>query len=890
MKFISFPSFPFSRTRVVDRTNTSTLHTVQVFAFYQVGGFDGFFNICLSLISDIDELVKVSEDARTDLQKKQLLQAYGTIELMLQLVHPTISAKTLFDSSQTHMIITRDKGETDADFFEPHNFLVKLRFTALPTLRRLWEASWLAEAPVGVSRSVVRCMLEVVNGESEDGKSDNGDGSVPPVIPRAGPSEAHMRLLMDMGFPRSAVERALVHANNDINSATEYLLSLPFPLPPDPEPAIIEAESVAEAMTTEESPEGSVSNTDEGGSPLPPTIDEDINLPVPSHGKSGDEWRRLLDEAREPLKVNISKQSLALIDQHLSLLFDLHIVFTKNSKHQEEAVNHLVDDISSFSTYAYDVQEQPLANRCRLLALVLCEKPSSLGPDLRNTLMERLLALLLTTRDSEHPPKWLAAHLLVTEALFTLADEPRTISVPKEGETIVPGPIAVGPQRPEARSIVFDFCLQLLTNDDLPADELLSVLRLFVLLTRDRQMAAKFIERDGLSSLFKRMRKSAVTGGSSYVASVLRHVIEDIPIIQGIMQQTIKSYFSQPRRVVDLPTYVKNSSAIALRDMDLFIHVTNNMCLVESPFASPHIRLQGGVQQTNKRATGPEISADMQIDNPQTSPSCSVPNKSVEVVVHLLVNEVMTTAKLIEETPSPSTLDSDSLSPSKSETNDQSSSPVDVQDKHQYLCFVMQCLTELLFSYDSCKIAFLSYSSKKRSQPQPKELSTKLRTTMLHFLLSDIITYSTINPASNPKLRNRVALCSWAMNVVGALCADTSVAQETKDISSDLLLVRKFVLETISRAIKEFWSTTESTEARYGRLLALADLCYRLLTVRVNPNTRKQQQDDIPTHLAKIMLEKNFVATLTNALSEVDLNYPNVRNLIASVLRPLEYL
>ena len=62
-------------------------------------------------------------------------------------------------------------------------------------------------------------------------------------------------------------------------------------------------------------------------------------------------------------------------------------------------------------------------------------------------------------------------------------------------------------------------------------------------------------------------------------------------------------------------------------------------------------------------------------------------------------------------------------------------------------------------------------------------------------------------------------------------------------------------------------------------------LCHRLVTVL---NTRKQQQDDVSTHLAKIMLEKNFVATLTNALSVVDLNYPNVRNLV-SVLHTCEF-
>jgi E3 ubiquitin-protein ligase HUWE1 len=126
------------------------------------------------------------------------------------------------------------------------------------------------------------------------------------------------------------------------------------------------------------------------------------------------------------------------------------------------------------------------------------------------------------------------------------------------------------------------------------------------------------------------------------------------------------------------------------------------------------------------------------------------------------------------------------------------------------------------------------------------------------------------------------------MNVVGALCVDTSSAQQMKDISVDLTNVRKFVLETISRTIKDL-PPTESTEARYGRLLALADICHQLLTVRMNLGSRKQQ-DEVPTHMAKIMLEKNFVTILTTALSEIDLNYPNVRNLVAAMLRPLEHL
>lgn len=897
---------------------------MELFAFYQSGGFDAIFDICKILTTQVDKIVKIEDEHRSELQKKGLSHAYSAIKMALHLLNPIVSSKPLFESGQTLLILTRDKKDTDPDYFEAHNFLVKLRFIVLPTIRDLWEAPWLVQAPIGVSRYVVRTVLEITNGENEELKSDP-NGEVGPAAAghlsrSTGPDEARIQILTDMGFPRSAAERALIRTHNNVNSATELLLSHPFPLPPDPvsDPAVNAIDAAPEDTESasggdEENANSSVS-TGEADSqapqhPLTDGNDQEPSLnPLPVE-KTMNEWRKALDEAREPLRASISRQSLLLIDEHLPLLFDLHIAFTKGGSHQLQAVRDLVDDIKAFSRFAYDVQEQPLANRCRLLALVLCENPSSLDQDLRNTLMDHLLALLLSSVNPEHPPRWLAAHLLVTEALFTLSDEPRTISLPKEDEPIDITPIPVGPPRAEARVIVFDFCFRLVAIDDLPADELLSVLRLFVLLTRDREMAAQFVKREGLVSLFRRIRNSAVNGGSSYIATILRHVVEDVPIIQSIMQQTIKRYFTQHRaRTIDVNTYVRNCSAIALRDMDIFIDSTKSLCHMEQPFSSsPHISLRAeSLIEAKAPQSDVEPSMDMQVDVPVISPSHSnAPQKSVESVIHLLIVELMNAMKVINETPTLSAnvsnvglsqseslpaegMQSDTPIRSNDVVDSTLSPPIDVHDKYQYLCFTMQCLTELLFSYDTCKVAFLSYSKKRSQQGHSKDQANKFRTTTLHFLLSDLITYGTISPSSDAKHRNKGMLCSWAMNVVGALCVDTSSAQEMKDVSADLTNVRKFVLETISRAIKDL-PPTESTEARYGRLLALADLCHRLLTVRVNPASRKQQ-DEVPTHLAKIMLEKNFVAILTTALSEIDLNYPNVRNLVAAILRPLEYL
>lgn len=99
--------------------------------------------------------------------------------------------------------------------------------------------------------------------------------------------------------------------------------------------------------------------------------------------------------------------------------------------------------------------------------------------------------------------------------------------------------------------------------------------------------------------------------------------------------------------------------------------------------------------------------------------------------------------------------------------------------------------------------------------------------------------------------------------------------------------IRKLVLESINRSIKDALAT-EPADVKYGRILALADLCHRLLSFRLSSVSRSSEE--APMHLAKIMLEKNYVATLTSVLAELDLNYPSMRTLVASVLRPLEYL
>ncbi|TFK54241.1 hypothetical protein OE88DRAFT_1786570 [Heliocybe sulcata] len=903
-----------------DRASQSTLHTMLLIAFYRAGGLEAVFTICRDLIPTIADAA-VKGDQTSEAVKRDLVPAYGGFKVALHLLLPLVSSKPLFDSGQTAFAITRDKQETDPEYFEPHNFLVRLRLAVTPLMREIWEAPWLAFPPISLSKTIVQIILQIVNGEHEElvDLAELG-GPVPSnVAPRTFVvDDNRVRQIMDMGFPRSAAERALMRAHNNVNAATEMLLAHPFPFAPDPEPNEAPIPPAAQDAPMDANPlsvadgssSGSTSNSDVPGTNVtqadPPQAE-----PPDVLRKTAQEWRKELDEARVPLKAQMGRQTLRLVDEHPSLTFDVRSAFIGGAEgYQVESIRQVIDDIKRFSPQAYDVQEQPLGVRCRLLALVLNESPTTVtkaidgGRDLMDTLLALLLSNQPTSSDSTNPPvpKWLASHLLVVEALLVLAQEPATIALPKEGEPINKANLTAGPDYSDAKTMLFDFCLRLLAVTSLPRDELLSVSRLLVLLTCDHGLAVQLVRRDGVSLILQHLKANPsgehASGLRSYTTLIIRHIIEDPAVLQNIMRQEIKRFLSHPRtRVVDVGSYLKQCSSLALRDPEIFLKVTSSICQLSQPFSTVRqISLKPGEDKsaTNHSTNQGTTPVPMEVD-PVGDGGAAPGGTLVEPLVHFLITELQHAVKPAGEQRADASLARSSTSESTqaaaatlSETETAKESGDSSQPDSGYSCFLIQCLTELLFSYDVCKTAFLSYSPKRRGQTPSKEHGNKHKVAALNFVLSDLISFGTIQPQPGVDARKRIMLCNWAMSIVVALCVDTFSGEDTKEIPQDLVTTRKTVIEAIGRAIRDL-PGPEPVDLRYGRLLALADLCNRLLVVRFNTGTRKSQ-DESPTHIGKIMLEKNFVAALTNALGEVDLNYPNVRGLVTALLRPLEQL
>lgn len=481
----------------------------------------------------------------------------------------------------------------------------------------------------------MQCIQEVIRGENEVPKPDfhhhtsdvlpsSGQGLLRPSNP---PSEDRIQQLTDMVFGRGAAVRALTRTGNNVSIATEYLLTHPFDAADDEGPATPQAaqENHAPAPENAEVPvdattapettagiEGAASTSTSANDAPPIAMETDELQPrsqtepqaesteedspqVESQG-TAEERRKKLDDMRFDLQSDLPTIALSLADAHPTLIFDVREAFFEagTQVYQPSAVSSVIKDIRKFSPQALDIQEEPLAVRCRLLALMLTDSPKDvLDSDQGKVLMTTLLAILMSQRigdDQDQPlPKWLSALLLAMESLLVLAEEPAAVPLVLPDDPVTIPELFKGPLYPEARSKLFDLSLRLLELPNLPRDELLASLRIVVQLTRDQKYAQQFVKQGGISLLLPRLKgpsseEPSTLGFQSHIAIILRHLMEDKDFLHSAMKHEISNMFNRARsKSLDLLNYVRSAQGFSARDPAIFIETTKELCVLARP-------------------------------------------------------------------------------------------------------------------------------------------------------------------------------------------------------------------------------------------------------------------------------------------------------------------
>ncbi|KAG8764160.1 hypothetical protein FRC11_003016 [Ceratobasidium sp. 423] len=896
---------------IFDERQSTAVQTILLIAFFRVDGQERVVELVNNCLNAADRIFAIPEQDQTPEQKSELIYVLGCIKIALGLLHPLVSSSPMFESPQTAQLTTHGKDQNDEEYFEPHTFLVRSRATFIPVATRLWNSPWLLKTIPDLIKGVVNTVLEIMKGDREEAPPDTTSPNafteflrtrafMQPPVPRP-VDETRLQALMDMGFSREAATRALIIGGNNMSRATDYLLTHGDTAEGEGsgEPAAPPPPEASTSMQTDD-PESDASN------PAP-----EENKSEKGKEKARDpevvarDWAKELQEARQALRPDIGPRLLALADKDPQLVFDLKSAFIGSSNsYQASCLDSLFESVRTLTP-----KDPAFATRCRLLAVVLntASADDYIPPREKvRGLTDYLLSISVKPLDG--PAEWLAGYLLVIEVLLVISDEIAPAQLPKDDE-----PIPTIDFRTHdistTRKTAFKLCLELLPLPNLTSDDLLAVFRLLIILTRDHTLAGEFLSNGGLQHLLSVFNDPSKETGNGQIHSliILRHVIESPQVLKQIMVNEVKKAFPNNRnRPTEVAAFVSTCRGAALRDPEVFLATAKELCEMTSPTRPGSI--QSYVALTSSAASG------------ETSQAISEGSSGLKTVqdlderlIQYLVNELhragraaleslsedatppttkpsqpdtsMTVDEARATTPTPGT------GPAQATQATQSTEPTTTAPHSDYLyaCFLLQCLAELLLSYPSCKLAFIAAGKKKMSTPSRD--GGKSKSAVLSFLLSDLLSFGKIYGQPSEKAKRRIVMSRCAMEVIFALCS-SPMSQQTptdlKDLPSDIVHIRKAVLDVLAKAIKDT-SSISSIEARYGRLISHAELCSLLLTPQPTLSS-KPVQDDVTIHLAKIMLEKNFVGILTSILGELDLNYPNVKTLVSAILRPLEYL
>ncbi|KAI8817902.1 uncharacterized protein EV422DRAFT_196979 [Fimicolochytrium jonesii] len=661
--------------------------------------------------------------------------------------------------------------------------------------------------------------------------------------------------------------------------------------------------------------------------PAEPAVTEDKGK-----GKAPD--INILEAARHDLKEEIPIRCLQLLDNVEDVIFQVkELICLVGAADIPKTIDLLVTDIEKHREAA-SVAGKSLAVRLRLFALVVSDSTwQKVAIESCPRLLDSLLKM--TKSDGTNSP-WLPSVLLVLESYISLSDEPKPADA--KGKSTAESS-AGSPHRPlnaVERMELLTTLVSLMRLENVDKEMLHAVLRLTVRLTRFHGLAVEFARLEGIPLLFEQSRIGLFQAQPAMTVMILRHVIEDFNVLKSTMEREIANWFNFPRqRMMDISSFVKNNSHLVSRDLQAFISAVADTCFLprfdpasktsvitlkpkeeEKTDVSPpeEITLEGVEKPSEPQPMDIEGPAAVDPNASMTSAPTIEQLKSLylsdvsETVVQYLVNEVLALKHTSAGSPTLQTLPSGSGSDAKHAEDKTASSSTDgsisPESVHLKRCFLLQCLSELVVSYPTCKIDVIN-ATQKRLKGTPHKGSSG-RNPFLNHLLHDLLPHSikaqTESPLDlailTPELQKDFMESQWTISVISGLCLGvTADLAEERKLYPDLAHVRRCVLDVIARFLKDAVNHADvPTQVRYSRFFAASDLCFKLLTARgparstTSPAAATPEMDDIPTHLARAMMEKGFVTLLTQVLAEIDLHHPESKRLVSAVLKPLELL
>ncbi|MCJ1250646.1 hypothetical protein MMC30_007874 [Trapelia coarctata] len=681
-----------------------------------------------------------------------------------------------------------------------------------------------------------------------------------------------------------------------------------------------------------------------------------------------------LDEERSAVRRNLIDRCLDVLNVHADIIFELSDLITTAAAKAHDAATMrkeigetLIQSLISFQAEE-DLRQagKKIASYANLLAIVLQEKEfydASLD-ELRANFSQLLgFIKIFPGQTSEDSVPWIGQILLVIEKLLAEDVQPQMIKwTPPTSDEAQSEEHIVDMDEPlvphEEKIELFKLLVEILPHIGKDESLALSVTRVLVILTRNREISDALSEKKNLQGLFVMMKQLAGSESEKLQSSfmlVLRHMIEDDETIRQIMRTEIVANFeTRPSRPTDTTSYIRHMFHLVLRSPTIFVEITNEKLKLQKfdPNQRPQIltlKESAPVNPvTNERTDGLSDVLDILGDSstrlmedvkPTTEEETNVEGTAAENskapvvkapimehpdgVIHFLLTQLLSFKDVEDKVPEANAKDATKESlpqtpvdvemtqgvssppqepaqPIETAAEKKAEKPDFQAEQHPiyvYRCFLLQCLTELLASYNRTKIEFINYSRKA----DPKAMTpSKPKSGVLNYLLNALIPIGILEPNESILYRKKSNTSTWAVATIVALCmrtgekgSDHRAQPGDEDSEPELLFVRKFVLEHALKAYKDAHTTNEGLQIKYARMLGLADLFNRILLSRTSQSLALRGADsEVNPHreLAKIMFDKGYIAALTASIADLDLNFPGAKRAVKYILKPLKLL
>ena len=680
-----------------------------------------------------------------------------------------------------------------------------------------------------------------------------------------------------------------------------------------------------------------------------------------------------LEDERSTVRGSLIDRALDVLNIHGDITFELADLITVGAAKAPDAATMRKEIgttlVQSLISFQMDEDFRPagkkIAAYANLLALVIQEKEfyDATLDELKDNLGS-LFGFIKVFQDqsSDEASPWVGQILLIVEKLLAEDVQPQQIKWTPPGSDDAPADDSIvsmdEPLIPTDEKIeLFEAIIEILPRIGKDESLALSVVRVLVILSRNREIATRLGEKKNMHRLFLVVKQLSGTANEKLQSSfmlVLRHIIEDHETMKQIMSSEIAVNFaSRATRPTDTTGYVRQMYHLVLRSPDIFVEVTNEKLKLQKfdPNQRPQVLSLKVDPPEALRQEAPDVvvqtiddaaetvegqpSEVMKLTTEESEVASLEKLKGTEAkaptvehpdgVIHYLLSQLLSYKDVEDKDPDPISREAVKESmptnpvdvemtngntpapsvpptPSDSARDKKAEKPEFKLEQHPifvYRCFLLQCLTELLSSYNRTKIEFINYSRKA----DPKAMTpSKPRSGVLNYLLNAIIPLGTLHHDESVAIRKKSATSQWAISAIVALCLRTGEKgyDRKRDTSDDepepdLLFVRKFVLEHALKAYKDANASNEPLDIKYARMLCIADLFNKMLSgraiqIQMPPANTTDLVVASQKEIARIMFEKNFISAFTSSIADIDLNFPNSKRAIKYILRPLKVL